>query len=389
MATKKSRAKRNLKQLYVFVDTNAIISNSISEIVKLEVVDLVNKHRNYPDVKINWVIPEIVLLERKRQMKSKAENCLQAVGNLEKLVGLTWGVNKENIDPHLDRAIQLQISDLGATVSKLDPQRVDWNELINSAIEKAPPFSPTEKEKGFKDAIFLETFFQFAQDVVSKAAASHIFVLTGDLLLQGAIQDRLKQMNQVKILSDLEELKSEINIYTSDVDAQFAEELVREATLLFFVPKDQKTLYYKRGIFEMVKEQWQAKLYEIKGDGTQTRVEKTLIGQSAFIEKKLQKVFFSNRIAYEIVCTKPKPPTVTAPTSLGLGQLSTGKGLLSPSIFPSSGGGLASLLMPETEIVSQGKAVFQVNWSAKLNADAKLIGTSIDEIEHIKTEWSD
>lgn len=389
MTIKKRRTKRNIKQLYVFVDTNAIISNSISEIVKSEVVDLVNKHRSYPDVKINWVIPEIVLLERKKQMKLKAENCLQAVGNLERLVGLTWGVNKENINPHLDRAIHLQISDLGAMVSKLDPQRVDWNELINSAVEKLPPFSPTEKEKGFKDAIFIETFFQFSQDIVSKASSSHIFVLTADLLLQSAIQDRLKHMPQVKILSDLEELKSEINIYTSDVDAQFAEELVREATLLFFVPKDQKTLYYKRGVFEMVKEQWQAKLYEIRGDGTQTRVEKTLIGQSAFIEKKLQKVFFSNRIAYEIICTKPKLPVVTQPAPLGLGQLSAGKGLLSPSIFPSSGGGLASLLIPETEIVSQGKAVFQINWSAKLNADAKLIGSSIDEVEYIKTDWAD
>lgn len=389
MKIKKRRTKRNIKQLYVFVDTNAIISNSISEIVKSEVVDLVNKHRSYPDVKINWVIPEIVLLERKKQMKLKAENCLQAVGNLERLVGLTWGVNKENINPHLDRAIHLQISDLGAMVSKLDPQRVDWNELINSAVEKLPPFSPTEKEKSFKDAIFIETFFQFSQDIVSKASSSHIFVLTADLLLQSATQDRLKHMPQVKILSDLEELKSEINIYMSDVDAQFAEELVREATLLFFVPKDQKTLYYKRGVFEMVKEQWQAKLYEIRGDGTQTRVEKTLIGQSAFIEKKLQKVFFSNRIAYEIICTKPKLPVVTQPASLGLGQLSAGKGLLSPSIFPSSGGGLASLLIPETEIVSQGKAVFQINWSAKLNADAKLIGSSIDEVEYIKTDWAD
>ena len=389
MTVKKRRIKRNIKQLYVFVDTNAIISNSISEIVKSEVVDLVNKHRSYPDVKINWVIPEIVLLERKKQMKLKAENCLQAVGNLEKLVGLTWGVNKENINPHLDRAIQLQISDLGAMVSKLDPQRVDWNGLVNSAVEKMPPFSPTEKEKGFKDAVFLETFSQFSQDIVSKSPSSHIFVLTADLLLQSAIQDRLKHMSQVKILSDLEELKSEINIYTSDVDAQFAEELVREASLLFFVPKDKKTLYYKRGVFEMVKEQWQGKLYEIRGDGTQTRVEKTLIGQSAFIEKKLQKVFFSNRIAYEIICTKPKSPVVTQPASLGLGQLSTGKGLLSPSIFPSSGGGLASLLIPETEIVSQGKAVFQINWSAKLNADAKLIGSSIDEVEYIKTDWAD
>jgi hypothetical protein len=56
-------------------------------------------------------------------------------------------------------------------------KKVNWNEVINSAVLKLPPFEAGEKEKGFRDALILEAFSQLAE-AAPKSSASARMILT-------------------------------------------------------------------------------------------------------------------------------------------------------------------------------------------------------------------
>ena len=391
MAISPKNRKLKKRQIDVFLDANAVYSQSITEAIKSEVADLIGQHSLYPELKIKWTIPEMALKERKRQMLSKAELLLPSIGKMEALLGVNWGVTKENLSRYIDETAEKQIKSLGIEVRPLNTKLVDWEQLVHKSAYKLPPFESGDKEKGFKDAIILETFLQHVNEINEKKEAFQVLMVTGDALLGVASKVAMANHDFVRILSDLEELKSELNIYSSNVDQDFAEGLVKKASAYFFKPGDERTLYFKKSINALVNESWGEKLRELRPGATSTRTDKVLIGQSSFIKKHLEKVFFSNRISYELSSLRNKvsPPLGYQPIGLERLGSDSNSGILSFLSNAPVANTSTLLTGSEMELVARFKVIIQINWSANLNNQINLISPKIESIEYIRTDVGD
>jgi predicted nucleic acid-binding protein len=80
--------KKTIQILHVVFDTNSLFTQVASDLVKNEIKKLILNHKNYPDLKIKWYLPELVVGERKYQMKNKAIDLLPNLHKLEKLMGI-------------------------------------------------------------------------------------------------------------------------------------------------------------------------------------------------------------------------------------------------------------------------------------------------------------
>jgi hypothetical protein len=60
----RKRIKPSRLELKVLLDTNALYTGSASFLVRKEVADLIASNANLSDLKIEWVVPEVVRHER-------------------------------------------------------------------------------------------------------------------------------------------------------------------------------------------------------------------------------------------------------------------------------------------------------------------------------------
>jgi hypothetical protein len=92
-----------------------------------------------------------------------------------------------------------------------------------------------EKEKGFRDALILETFFQ----VVKNSPLSSIAWLSfQDRLLRETAQARLGPVSNVYLLESIDALKGLIDTPGSAVDEAFIAQLTPRAEQVFFKSGD-------------------------------------------------------------------------------------------------------------------------------------------------------
>ena len=54
-------AKKNKLKLKVIFDTNVIFTGSASDLLRNEIVELINSHKSLSDIEIEWYIPETVI----------------------------------------------------------------------------------------------------------------------------------------------------------------------------------------------------------------------------------------------------------------------------------------------------------------------------------------
>lgn len=160
MPKERRRVKPRQLELRVVLDTNALYTGSASYFLRKEVGSLIEQHRALPDLTIHWIIPEIVRQERQFQMLQAALQFLPAIEKIERLLGHNLNITRDILEMRVREAIDRQIDQYGITIQSLNPSNVDWKRLIDDASYRRPPFEPGDKEKGFKDAIIIETFVQ-------------------------------------------------------------------------------------------------------------------------------------------------------------------------------------------------------------------------------------
>jgi hypothetical protein len=156
-------AKKRLKpphvELNIVLDTNALYNGSANYFLKREVADLV-KSQSAPDLTLKWIVPEIVRHERQFQMTGRALGMLPTIERLERLLGHNLNITKDILEVRVREAVDKQVADFGLLVCPLDVPNVDWQRLMMDAAYRKPPFQPGETEKGFRDAVILETFVE-------------------------------------------------------------------------------------------------------------------------------------------------------------------------------------------------------------------------------------
>ena len=368
--------KKHIPELKVLFDTNILYTQAANDLVKPEVALLVQEHSSYIDHKISWHIPDIVRHERQYQMIKAGMNLVPSINKLEKLLGHNLGINENILEERVKHAVNTQITELNLNIAKIDTARVDWEKLILNAAYRRPPFDPGEREKGFRDALVLESLLRLIEQSPVTPTVCRIVLISDDKLLSEAAKAATIAFQNVRILNTLEELRGLINTLVSAVDETFVAELQTKAQPYFFAKDDRSTLYYKEELRPLIREKYSTEL-DAKPEGiTGSEPETWYIGNPRFMKKEGQRVFWASRIeaTFAGYKTEYKPPQA------GVDQT------LSPTAMAVNS--LANLMAPKPEkvLVSKYGVIFEIDWSVTLGAHKKFSAPKIENIRYVETQ---
>ncbi|MDQ1167335.1 PIN domain-containing protein [Flavobacterium sp. SORGH_AS_0622] len=390
-------AKKNKLKLKVIFDTNVIFTGSASDLLRNEIVELINSHKSLSDIEIEWYIPETVIKERIFQMNKRGNELLPSIQKLEKLLGHKLNITKEIIEEKVLNIIGKQLVSLDIQTIKLDTSKIDWNLIINNSLTRQIPFEDNEKEKGFRDALILEGLKQVIAVSPKTKSICRIAFITGDNILNAAASTLARQFANVDVFSSTSEFVSLINIIDSKITEVLINAIIEDAEKLFFEKGQNSTLYYTQNLRKHITEHFPKELNTIQ-DGALTREIGTWwIAKPGFEKKNKQlltwktiiSVDFSDyKITYATMPVRSAEDyySISRPnTNLGMGL---GIDTSANSVFRNTesygmmatGNSYRQQFSPIKEKVAEGKITFEVTWSVTLGAGNKLKNAKIESV---------
>jgi len=384
-------------------DTNVLFTGSASDLVRQEAANLINQSR-FPDLDIQWYLPNTVRLERQFQMQKAALDLLAPVARVEKLLGHNLNITSELLIARVEAAIEQRQKELGLITLTPEYPSIDWDRLVLDSAFRRPPFQDGKTEKGFRDALVVESFVHLVNTSPRTPKVCRVVLVSADSLVAEAVQVRIGGSANAAVLTSLEELSGLINTLVSQVDESFLASLRPKAASLFFVANDQSTLYYKERIRDRLKERFSAELSALPSGATQRKNGTWLLSQPNFSRKAGQRVHWKSRIEIETEASKtvqdPSPPAYGLSLSASPMNVSTPQGPFAASNFATYRSMLASsdvltvgrsswesALSTRNLITHKGKDVYDVLWSVNVTTALVLRQPTIDDLTHLDATW--
>ncbi|ULU26980.1 PIN domain-containing protein [Dyella terrae] len=213
--------------LHIFLDTNTIYvnekpeSNASLDDFFSHKARIVIESLQQKKLALKWVIPQMVRAEREYQLWEAAKHVVSHAKKMPEVFGSAWISRVEEVQQKISEVAQNALHRLGVSVRECNYTLVNWAEIADGAAFRKPPFEVgNSKEKGFRDAIIAQTFFQFCEEVIDGGTDSAIFV-TSDGLLSEHVSEKCNA-RRVKVLENLDALTNELNVLTSDIPEKFA-----------------------------------------------------------------------------------------------------------------------------------------------------------------------
>ncbi|MDP1924969.1 MAG: PIN domain-containing protein [Thiobacillus sp.] len=380
-----ARITKSARELRIVLDTNALFTQVASDLVNSETAAMIKENGGHPDLKVSWFLPETVIEERSYQMRDRAASLIPSIEKLERLLGHNLAISRETLDHQVQLAISRNLTQLGIKSASLDTGLVDWKKLIESAHRREPPFEAGEKEKGFRDALILETFVQLVAQSPRTRALCRVVLVTADGMLATATQARIADYSNAQVLVGLDELKNLINTLSSQVDESFVNELKIKAAQLFFISSDNKdTLYYKEKIYDRITNEYDIELKTLPEGAESRESDGITISHPQFIKKEGQRISWNTRIRFKAKTFRLEssisdtpgldslPVSTDSPAKVGIGLLANALRLYGSK---------------EKKLFKTGATIFDVKWSVTVDAKRKLLRPDIEQIAFSETVW--
>lgn len=192
-------------------------------------------------------LPYIVLEEiREQKAYAALKRAKEGVASLQHLWAITGrgiAVTIDEIDSvreSLTSLLTSQFAELpGDREFILVPYRdISLEELAKAAVKRMPPF---EKDKGFKDALILETVKKAITDNSSRDVA----LVSQDGALRAAGYNLRQRNKNVGVYASFEEFKTFIQVAATKYPAELLHAVTRRAAERFFKPGDESTLWFQ------------------------------------------------------------------------------------------------------------------------------------------------
>lgn len=406
------RKKRDKPELKVVFDTSVLFTQAASDLVRSEVRQLIEANSHHDDLNIQWYLPDVVVKERRYQMERKAFEFLPSIDRLEKLLGHNLNITEDILTARVLTAIETQCHELGISALEIDTTKVDWTAIIERAAYRSPPFEPGEKEKGFRDSLIAESFFQVLRESPTTPSVCRLALVTGDGLLAEYVKENTKEAKNVRVLANIDELESLINTLVSQATEEFVAEVREKVTKYFFEKDNYASLYYKERIWDIINESYKEKLTDVPTEGMLRRNGTWWIGAPVFVRKKRQRIWWITPITIDAKLLKyefPEPATSRThnPPSLGLTPSGTYQPP-TPGVAPSGSFGTSTLgedveprnvfgafvtsalgQPPNRVEVDSGHTRFEIHWSVNITQTKKLTSPVVEKIEFVGTKWGE
>jgi hypothetical protein len=417
MTKDKRRRAHQPPQLRVVFDTSVIYTGSASELIRQEAASLI-KETKFPDLDVQWYLPEMVRHERQYQMQKKALELLSAIAKVERLLGHNLAITEQILLDSVEKVVSQKHEDLGLRCLSLDYHKVDWHRVALDAAYRNPPFKDGETEKGFRDRIIVESFVQLVADCPKTSNICRLVLVTGDVLLARAVDARTTSSTNTTSISSLEELKGLINTLVSQVDESFLARLKPKADKLFFIPKDESTLFYKGSVRQKLNEKFASELDAPPKGATSRSNRKWIISRPNFVKKTGRRIQWTSRIEIEAEASKTvsQPSTVESPSlqipsqtdasssdfnpnamsnlllspilrDINLGETASLSSLAKPQDMSDWSNYLKTILPISSVTCYKGVDAYEVMWSADVTTALELRKPSVDEVRHVGPSW--
>lgn len=386
-----AKAKKKKLKLKVIFDTNVIYTGSASDLLRNEIIELINNHNSLTDIEIEWFIPETVIKERIFQMKKKGNDLLPSIQKLEKLLGHNLNITKEIIEERIHESIKKQLTLFNIEVIKIDIAKVDWESIIDNSLNRQIPFEDNEKEKGFRDALILESLKQLISNSPTTKSICRIVFITNDNILNKAANQIGSLTPNLNVFPNVDEFISLINILDSKITEELINKIINDSEKLFFEKEIENTLYYSQNVRKYISENFSSELND-KLEGANNRENGIWwIGKPGFEKKNRQQIIWKTIISvdfidYKITWLNTTPLSFENQYLSNRPFLNIGQGNLS-SKSTGTGMGISSReqMSPNKEKIGEGKIRFEVTWSVTLSTDNKLKNPKIDTIKYLDT----
>ena len=377
------RKRKTRPELKVLFDTSILFTRIAYDLTKPGVRQLIEENSSHPDLALSWYLPRVVVDERQYQMQQRALALLPNLEKLERLLGHKLNITPDILATRVEAAINDQIEKMSITVLDLDTNAVDWPTVITRAVRRAPPFEAGETEKGFRDCLIAQTFFQLVRGSPKTPGRCRLAVVTSDERLDEYVREGTNEAKNVRVLGSVDDLESLINTLVSEVTEEFVSDLKLRVQPFFFEEETESGLYYKEGLEDRLTEEFGHELEAVLNEGEDRENGAWWIDAPLFNRKEKQRTYWTTTITVDAKLFKYQRPTVpTSSTPLRLsdfGRVAPGidwKELL-----------VGSLQSPEKQEIRTGRTKFQVHWSVNITQSARLTSPRIEKLELIGTEW--
>lgn len=139
------------------------------------------------------------------------------------------------------------------SVLPLPASQIDWKRLANDAVWRVSPFltdaKNPESEKGFRDALILETVCHF---VGADTRKINIALLCNDHALRNAAQARLKTDQRFTAYASLKDFETYLRLTKEKFTNEFIAKIVSKARDRFFLRDDPSCLVKRERLIERI-----------------------------------------------------------------------------------------------------------------------------------------
>ena len=299
----------------------------------------------------------------------------------------------------------------------VNPSNIDWTTLIEKAERRHPPFS-VEGEKGFRDALILESVHQLAETI--PLTRSRVVLVTADDLLTTSFSHRFASRQNLRVEPTLDSVLTLINTLRSEIDENTLQDVLVKASLLFFDKDNPSCLYKKANIVRSIFQVSANVVNSVPEHGFEITDSKIYIGKPTFLNKEGQRITLMTKIRVVVKATKITRRITEYGTVLNPSFAGGTRNALYPGnpLYPvawshtpniQAGGGLVGAITPNVGIASlsdvslssasllgqptvepverEGTHVFEALWEVTLSTNQRLVRPKVVEIKHVETTW--
>ncbi len=358
----------------IFCDTNILHASQAHLLLSSKVHEYISEHQRIESVDLKWMVPKMVIDERRHQMIVAAKNIKPKIDDLEKLLGHNLGINDQILEDRIDSKIQNSIQNLGIEVVDIDHNKMDWKALVNQSAKRLPPFEISgEKEKGFRDAIIAHTFIQEHETSPSTPRSCLLVFVSGDKVIKSYIEEKTQNAKNIRILESLDDLKSLLNAIASEVTEEFLSEIYTKASKAFYDFEKKDGIYMKDNVYKRITEEFKGQFIELTENFPKSkRKQKNIsLGDMTFIKKDGQTITWQSEVIIRHEITQP------ASASEMMKKMATVDSM--------------NIQAPDfaQKVVSEAETVFLTEWQHQITTTGKISRAKVKNITHESTEWFD
>ncbi len=253
------------------------------------------------------------------------------------------------------------------------PHQLDLVRLAEASIWRQPPFSfdpkNPESEKGFRDALILETLCDY---VSRQAQDDGIAFVCSDRLLLDTAKARFASGSRCSCYQSLAELASYLRLTLQRHQKEFTTSMLERATNKFFAPNDENCIWAREHIQARIEGGHEHHLKITEQEANQW--EAATVGQWFIDNAQFDKsdgdetYYWQSRLTFIRVYNYKKPDWMSANIKKDKPNISVMEAL----------GGVLSTFVERMKSLLE--VTFTVFWSMKVGQDGRIIGTKVDKI---------